>query len=184
MQQVTTNLSDIIQQNKDLIKALEDPDKLFREAALDTVVLISDRVQQFGNKTDETPIKNESSGAEIKGFTNKKGKFYSKARKGRVATIINTPYSQAYAKDRLKDGKQINFVDLTRSVGGMMDNFIMSPAGNTSYVVGFRGDSASDKAKWNEERFGTVFQLSKSESEIIQKVILRQVNGIVRRKNS
>lgn len=52
-----SNLSDVVSGLIVKVNSLNDADKLFRQAALDTVALISDRVQQDGLKTNETPIK-------------------------------------------------------------------------------------------------------------------------------
>jgi hypothetical protein len=52
-----------------------------------------------------------------------------------------------------------------------------------NYVVGFIGrgkNSPSFKAKVNEERFGEIFSFSKSESELIYRIIEQAINEILK----
>ncbi len=104
------------------------PDKIARIACLNSVALISQRVQNQGLDSNEQSI---------------------------------GTYSKSWAQQRIKKGRQIKIIDLTYS-GEMMDSFTFSPLGK-DYVVGFSSDTQGQKADWNEERFGTIFQLSNEE---------------------
>lgn len=132
---------------------LGQADKVLREAALDTVVIISHRVQQEGKKTDGSQIK-------------------SKAKKKYGA------YSYAYGKKRNREGLQTSIIDETYT-GDTMGDLIPVPNGETSYIVGFRGKKASDIAEFNEQRFGKIFHLSKGELNFIKDKITKKVNEIL-----
>lgn len=150
---IESNLSSVIQNLSFKINSLEDADKLFRTAAFDSVALISDRVQQSGLKTNETPIRSHA-------WTSKS--FYSKE----------------YAKTRKRKGLQTQFVDLTFS-GDMMGEFIPAPIIG-GWAAGFRTQKQGDKADFNEQRFGTIFNLSSDELNIVTKGINDYINATLR----
>lgn len=52
----TSNLSEVVQAIETKLNGLGNAEKLLRQAALDSTVLISDRVQQDGLKTNDSPI--------------------------------------------------------------------------------------------------------------------------------
>lgn len=143
---IESNLASVIQNLSFKITSLEDADKLFRTAAFDSVALISDRVQQDGLKTNDTPIKSF--------------------------------YSAGYGKKRRKAGLQTQFIDLTFS-GDMMGDFIPATIIG-GWAAGFRGEKASQKADWNEERFGTIFNLSTDELNVVTKGINDYINAALR----
>ena len=116
------------------------PDKIARIACLNSVALISQRVQNQGLDSSEKSI---------------------------------GVYSKSWAQQRLKEGRQVQFIDLTYS-GEMMDSFIFSPSGK-DYVVGF-SDNQGFKADANEERFGIIFQLSNEELNDINNEIQNGLN--------
>jgi hypothetical protein len=179
MFKVETNITEFKEGLKAKLHELIDVDKVLREAALDTVAVVSERVQQHGKKTDGSPIKSGSNS--VKGYKSKKtGKVYSKKRRGAEEIDLNTPYSEGYARRRVKKGLQIERIDETYT-GDMMGDFIAAPDGKTGYVVGFRGQLSSDKADWNEMRFGTIFQLSESEANFIQEKVKTKINAILNR---
>lgn len=120
----------------------ELPDKIARIACLNSVALISQRVQNQGLDSNEQSI---------------------------------GTYSKSWAQQRIKKGRQVKIIDLTYS-GEMMDSFTFSPLGK-DYVVGFSQDFAGQKADWNEERFGTIFQLSTEELIDINNEIQRGLDG-------
>jgi hypothetical protein len=126
--------------------SLQDADKVLRTAALDTVALISDRIQQKGLKTD--------------------------------GTLIKSVYSVGYAAKRAKKGYQTNFVDLTFT-GDMLADYTAVPDGTDSYVAGFRSEKSAQKAEFNEDRFGTVFQASNEEVDILIQGVNESINKIV-----
>jgi hypothetical protein len=173
---VETNIEQFKNNIKGELAQLIQGDKLLREIALDTVVLISDRIQQRGLKADGTPIKSDKNNiAAHKNF--KTGKIFSKRKKTTTRVILSTPYSEEYAKKRVKKGLEIDKIDLTFS-GDMMGDFIVAPEGKTGYVIGFKGQLSSDKADWNERKFGTIFQLSDSEAKLIQEKVRIKINEI------
>lgn len=125
---------------EDPIDFEELPDKIARIACLNSVALISQRVQNQGLDSNEQSI---------------------------------GTYSKSWAQQRIKKGRQTAFIDLTySSTDTMMDYFTFSPLAK-DYVVGFSQDFAGQKADWNEERFGTIFQLSNEELSDINNEIQR-----------
>lgn len=52
-----SNLTDVVNSIELKLGALNNADKLLRQAAFDTVALVTDRVQQDGLKTNNSPIK-------------------------------------------------------------------------------------------------------------------------------
>lgn len=142
---IVTNMDQVLKASLKQLESLLDDDKITRQAALDAVALVSNRVQNDGKKTD---------GSEIQSF-----------------------YSKGYASKRSKKGLQTNFVDLTFT-GDMMDSFI--PFQNEGdWVAGFNSEKQGQKAEWNEMRFGTIFELSQSELQIIEKGIIQRVGALI-----
>jgi hypothetical protein len=92
-------------------------------------------------------------------------------------SAIQSFYSAGYAKKRAKNGLQTGFVDLTFT-GDMLNDFLPVQE-NGDWGVGFIGDRNADKARWNEERFGTIFELSQSELKLIELAILNNINKIL-----
>ncbi len=129
-----------------------DIEKIAREAAFDAMALISDRVQQRGEKTDGTKITSPS-----------KKKYGA--------------YSEGYGKKRNKSGREVDYIDMTFS-GDMMGDFVVEPI-HGGAEIGFRGDESSDKSEWNEAKFGEMFSLSDEEVDLIQTVIQNRVNEIL-----
>lgn len=157
MFKVNSNIEQIINIQLKTLDQLADADKVLREAAFNTVAIISHRVQQEGKAINGEQIKSTS-----------KKKYNA--------------YSYGYGKKRNKEGYQTEKIDLTFS-GDMMGDFLPAPEDKTSYVVGFRGKTASDKADWNERRFGKIFELSKAESDLIGGIISKKVNEILNRQS-
>lgn len=150
---VESNIDQVKKQVKLKLEQLIDVDKTLREAALDAVVLISDRVQQRGENTSGQKMITKS--------VKKTGS-----------------YDAYYAEKRTKKGLQTDHIDLTFN-GDMMNDFHIAPDGETSYIIGFRGQLSSDKSDWNERKFGTIFQLSGKESELITSIITKRINAIL-----
>jgi hypothetical protein len=154
MLRVETNIGDFVKDQLSILDDLRNVDKILREAALNTVVIISNRVQNRGERTD---------GA----------KMASQRREG--------AYSEDYGRRRNKRGRQTDIIDLTSTdQGGMMDSFTVEPEGETGYVVGFAGQRAADLAEYNEQRFGTIFELSDSEAELIESIIDKRIDEAFR----
>jgi hypothetical protein len=153
MFKIDSNLEEV---KKTLTTKLENAiqfDKVLREVCLDAIVLISHRVQQDGKKSDGSKI-----------TTTSKKRFGA--------------YSYQYGKKRASKGLQTKIIDQTFT-GDMLGDFTLAPEGEKSYVIGFRGKTASDKAEWNERRFGKIYQLSKDESKLIQDIIRKRINAIL-----
>jgi hypothetical protein len=143
---IESNLSKVTGDLISRLTNIEDADKVLRTASLDTVALISDRIQQKGLKTNGTPIKSF--------------------------------YSAAYGRKRREDGKQTQYIDLTFS-GDMMADYTAVPDGYNSFVAGFRSEKSAQKAEYNEDRFGTVFQASNEEVDILLKGVNESINKIL-----
>lgn len=90
---------------------------------------------------------------------------------------IKSFYSKGYEAKRKKNGLQTSFVDLTFT-GDMINDFLPVFDGG-DWVAGFVGQRNADKARWNEERFGTIFELSQNELKLIEQAILNNVNKIL-----
>lgn len=183
MFKVETNIEQFKESVKLNIKQIIDGDKILREAALDAVALISDRVQQRGMRTDGELIGGgKYSTKKLKSFSTKSGgkafDFDSVANKKQQKNRKSNDFDGGYKEFREEAGRQTDFIDLTLT-GDMMGDFTVCPEGKTGYVIGFRGQFSSDKADWNEAKFGTIFQLSESESKIIQSVVNKNINEIL-----
>lgn len=142
----TSNLSDVVKSIEIKIDSLSNADKILRQAAFDTVALVTDRVQQDGLKANNSPIQSF--------------------------------YSAKYGQRRRRKGLQTQYVDLTFS-GDMLDDFLPAPLGN-EFVVGFKSEKQGHIAAFNEQRFGVVFNLSSSESDVIIKGILNKINDTLK----
>lgn len=129
-----------------MLEMLADPDLVTRSAAFDTVAMISDRVQQQGNKAN---------GTKIQSF-----------------------YSTSYGKKRASKGLQTSFVDLTFT-GDMMVDFLPMQDSSGNWGAGFISERNAQKARWNEERFGTIFELSNDELVVIESAIQENVDKIL-----
>ncbi len=153
MFKVESNLNDVFQNTAKKLEETIQFDKIIREAAFDGVALISRRVQNEGEKTDGSKITSPSS--------KKIG-----------------AYSYGYGNKRKKRGRQVDHIDMTFS-GDMMGDLVPIPEGENSYIIGFRGKLSSDKAEWNELKFGKIFQLSESEIKLIGKTVEDKVHAII-----
>jgi len=87
-------------------------------------------------------------------------------------------YSKSWGKRRNKKGFQTGIIDLTYT-GAMMNSMKAGPTGPNSYGVGFLGSEEFDKAFYNEERFGTIFDLSKYELQVSLDVINRSAQKLL-----
>lgn len=155
MFRIESNQDEFIKNQLSALNDLKSADKILRTAALNTVVIISDRIQQRGEKTDGSKIVTSS--------PTKTG-----------------AYSKEYGKKRQSKGRQTSIIDMTFTDGGMMDDLTVEPSGENEYLVGFSGKQSSDKAEWNEDRFGELFSLSNSEQELVDNIIVNKVNEILR----
>jgi len=156
---------------------LRNPDKVFRTAAINSLALVSTRVQQKGQDVNGALI----GGGEYSTGSRKIKGFAEVANKRQQKTQSTDVFSGGYEEFRRKSGRQTNYIDLTLT-GAMFAGFTVERQ-NNDYVVGFTGsgkDSPSWKARMNEERFGEIFSLSKSEQNLVYSIIERQINEILR----
>jgi len=156
---IQSNISQFISAQKEMLSQLGlHQDRVLRQASFDLAALISDRIQQRGEKTNGDKM--------MTGSPYKAG-----------------AYSFDYGKyTRIKSGRQINHVDLTLT-GDMMDNFLPSANGQNEYIVGFQGKGPADKAEYAEAYYGTVFQASNEEISQVGQAIADNVNEIIRRNS-
>lgn len=155
MPELIIDKTDLIKSMKFAESQLLDADKVLRQAAFDTVALISERVQREGKN---------SAGEKMK--TSSKPAFGA--------------YSYEYGKynRQNKKGFQVNIMDMTYS-GDMLGDFIAVPSGKTEYHVGFRGEDTAQIAEWNEERVGKIFDMSQDEEDFILSEIDKNINAII-----
>jgi hypothetical protein len=133
------------------VKELSDPksplaDKLLRTIAQGLYVQM------------ETRVFNESGAVKTDG--SKIGKYKSKA----------------YVKKRAKEYGRTN-MDVNLMLTDQMHSafsFGVSPSG--SYNIGFLNDLAANKSRWNEDRFGTIFQLTAQERESVYEITSEFIN--------
>lgn len=143
-------IDQFVKNTRDFASEFVNTDQEIRAACFNTIVLISDRVQQRGETTDGTKMRSKSKD-------------------------VSGSYSFDYGKyQRFNKGFQIDHVDLTYT-GEMMDSLTLEPQGGGNWSVGFAGQSASDKAEFNEQYYGTIFQLSESEYNDVMDDLLNNI---------
>jgi hypothetical protein len=131
-----------------------DANKVLRQAVIVVVPEMKRRIQNDGKNS-----------ADVKMRTKSPKKFGA--------------YSYAYGKYRVKTGREeVSIIDLTYN-GDMMRSFKAGPTGANSYGIGFLGPDEFDKAFYNEERFGVIFDPSKYELQISLDVINRQAQKLL-----
>lgn len=89
-----------------------------------------------------------------------------------------TPKYLAYRKRVLKkNNTQVNL----NATGQMFRDLDISPDGE-SYTLGFKNSLNKQKADWNEERFGTIFQLSQDEvKEYIEPAVQEFIDNLFKK---
>lgn len=181
MFKVESDIDKFYQKQLKTFEQLASADKVLREAAFDTVVIISDRVQRTGKKTDGSPIGQYSEKTlNFKGITGNFEVFATKKQKKKRLKGFGDydEFYGGYKELRESLGLQTQFVDLTFS-GDMMGDLVPVPDGPTSYLVGFRGKKSSDTAGYNEKKYGVIFQLSPSELSFIMNKVNAKINEIL-----
>jgi len=174
---ITISISSGLPDLQKKLNDLRNPDKVFRTAAINSLALVSTRIQQKGQDASGDLIgggQYSTEARKIKGFKDVANKRQQKTQKTDV-------FSGGYEEFRQKAGRQTNYIDLTLT-GGMFAGFTVERQ-NNNYVVGFTGsgkNSPSWKAKMNEERFGEIFSLGLSEERLIYSIIERSINEILR----
>lgn len=174
---ITISINSSLKDLQRKLKDLRNPDKVFRTAALNSLALVSTRVQQKGQDVNGALIgggQYSSGSKKIKGFSDIANKRQRKTQNTDV-------FEGGYEEYRQKLGRQTNYIDLTLT-GAMFSGFTVERI-NNDYVVGFTGsgkDSPSWKARMNEERFGEIFSLSKGEQNLVYSIIEKRINEILR----
>ena len=151
---LSSNINEVLDRETATFQQLIDIDKVLRVVAFDTVALISNRVQQEGKKSDGSKIK-------------------TKAKETFGA------YSKSWGNTRKRNGRQTAHIDLTDS-GDMMGDYLPVPTGENEYSVGFRGDVSSQKAEYNEIRFGDIFLPTEEEEEFIVESLTKKLDAILK----
>lgn len=85
--------------------------------------------------------------------------------------------SKAYVKKRAAEYGRTN-TDVNLMLTDQMHsafNFGVSSSG--SYNIGFMNDLAADKSRWNEDRFGAIFQLTTEERESVHEIVSEFLNN-------
>lgn len=80
-------------------------------------------------------------------------------------------YNPKYYKRRVKEFGRTNRNVNLMATDQMHVSFQWSALSDGSYGIGFANKLASDKSKWNEDRFGDIFSLTTTEKESIQPII-------------
>lgn len=99
-------------------------------------------------------------------------------QRGQAVDGTMKPYAASTVKQRRKQGRQVNYKDLTFR-GDLFRNWTVSPVGKTSYAVGFLSKRSGDIARYQEAREGTIFELSRDEQQTVQTAIENQVKQIL-----
>lgn len=143
--------------------------------------VVRNRIHEEGKKANGSPIGTYSS-SYLKlrsGNYQNSGKFSKGAKKGEVK---NAGTFTAKANDKAgtprpnynrgTDPKVI--LSLTRQ----MEQDFVPIAENDEYGLGFNNPHNLEKAEWNEERYGGVYELSAEELNIAEEIITDYINGI------
>jgi hypothetical protein len=151
---ISTNISEVYREFDDILKKAADADKVLRTVAESGKVMIVDRVQQKGEKTDGSKLKTKSN-----------------------KTL--GAYSAYYGKTTRLPTHRVDQVDLTLT-GDMFSDFVVEPTGQTEYSIGFRGDSSAAKAEYAEDYYGPIFTPSFEEEEFILESLNRKLDELFR----
>jgi hypothetical protein len=79
-------------------------------------------------------------------------------------------YAASYLKQRIKKGRSADR-KVILSLTGQMENDWKVVAIQNGYGLGFSNSFNADKAKWAQERFGTIYQLTPEERKQVQLII-------------
>ena len=152
---VQSNLFTVRKDLEALLADLSSVDKILNRATFDSFAMIKQRVQQRGEKSDNSDI-GQYAGAKSR-----------KTKSGNSITAIS-----GWAKIRQDAGRQIGYIDLTFS-GDMMDRgFSVIEIDESTIAIGFLNDTEGNKARWLEQRFGAIFQNTEQElSDFVATVI-------------
>lgn len=159
-------------------------DRVLRRAFFDSIALISNRIQQRGQKTDGSQIgKYSQKTLNFKAITSSFSKIGNKRQiKSRLKSHGDISEFYGYDDFRKALGRQVQFIDLTLT-GEMIDGLTLIKQGK-DWVIGFISKSSADKAQWNEARFGTVFHLSEEEINLVISALENSIDEAIRSANT
>ena len=159
-------------------------DRVVRRAFFDSIALISNRIQQRGEKTDGSQIgKYSTKTLNFKAITSG---FYKIGSKKQILSRYKShgDIDEFYGYDDFRKalGRQVQFIDLTLT-GEMIDGLTLIKQGK-DWVIGFISKASADKAQWNEAKFGTVFHLSENEIDLVISALEISIDEAIRSQNS
>jgi hypothetical protein len=160
-------------QQKLNFKLASDKNYLLRAAAVESVSLIQDRVQQQGAKSSGQQIGKYNDFAKFRGARRKAKSFASKKR------YSKTTSKMTYKQLRQTLGLQVNYIDLTFS-GDMFRDWGAFPISD-GWANYFKSKKQRKKSQELEARFGQIFFPTKSELVILFRYINRQAINALKR---
>jgi hypothetical protein len=135
------------------LNALSDVNKVLRIIALESMEMVTTRIQQNGkNSNGDTMV------------TSSPTKFGA--------------YSKAWGNKRNKSGFQTSIIDLTFT-GDMFEAWRIFPFTQKSIGVGFFGETESAKSRYLTKRFGRVFEITAKERKQVLETLRIEVNKIL-----
>lgn len=180
--QVFNSTSDLFKNHLSQLKAIGDVNRVLRELAIDGAAAVAKRVQNDGQKADGSQIGEYSTKTLSFGkITGKFGSIATKKQKSkRMKAFGDTDeFYGGYKEFRQSLGRQVEFIDLTLT-GAMFEDWIPSPLDDNSWGVGFKSAESAKIAGYHEERFGTIFALSKDEEDQAMETLNRIINTILK----
>ena len=180
--QVFNSTSELFKNHLSQLKAIGDVNRVLRELAIDGAAAVAKRVQNDGEKADGSQIGEYST--KTLAFGKITGKFGSIATKKQMSKRMKAfgdtdEFYGGYKEFRQSLGLQTDFIDLTLT-GAMFGDWIPSPLDDNSWGVGFKSADSAKIAGYHEERFGTIFALSKEEEEQAIETLNRIINQILK----
>lgn len=180
--QVFNSTSDLFKNHLVQLKEIGDVNRVLRELAIDGAAAVAKRVQNDGQKADNSQIGEYST--KTLGFGKITGKFGSIANKKQMSKRMKAfgdtdEFYGGYKEFRQSLGRQVEFIDLTLT-GAMFDDWIPSPLDDNSWGVGFKTAGSAEIAGYHEKRFGTIFALSDEEEKQALETLQRIINTILK----
>jgi hypothetical protein len=143
----------LMQKELEKLNALSDVNKVLRVIALESMEMVTTRIQQNGQDSNGNVM-----------VTSSPSKFGA--------------YSKAWGQKRSRNGRQTNIIDFTYS-GDMFEAWRIFPLSQKSIGVGFFGEVEVAKAKYLTERFGRVFEITANERKQVLETLRIEVNKIL-----
>jgi hypothetical protein len=180
--QVFNSTSEMFKNHLSQLKEISDVNRVLRELAIDGALAVAKRVQNDGQKADNSQIGEYST--KTLSFTKITGKFGSIANKKQLNKRMKafgdtSEFYGGYKEFRQSLGRQVEFIDLTLT-GAMFEDWIPSPLDDNSWGVGFKTSDSAKIAGFHEDRFGIIFALSKDEEKQAIETLTRIINQILK----